>query len=74
MPKTFVALLVALLLIPTGGFAQTWPPGDDPGGTILIPAIRFPADVVRQTPAGEPGGLAARRPALHQQRRPERSR
>jgi hypothetical protein len=68
MPKILVAVLIAVLSIPAGGFAQTWPAPGDRDGTIRTQALQLRTGILRGSADREPGALAALRPAARQQR------
>lgn len=72
MHKILVALLIAVLLTPTGGFAQTQPTDDGRDGTIRIPALQFSTAIMREAVNRESVRLAALPPALRQQQPRER--
>ncbi len=73
MHKILVALMVAVLVTPTGGFAQTQPTDDGRDRTIRIPAVQFPTGIMREAVNRESVRLAALPPALRQQQPRERS-
>lgn len=73
MHKILVALLISVLMTPTGGFAQTQPTNDGRDGTIRIPAIQLPTGIMREAVNRESVRLAALPPALRQQPPRERS-
>jgi hypothetical protein len=73
MHKILVALLVSVLVTPTGGFAQTPPTNDGRDGTLRIPTRQFPTGIMREAVNRESVRLAGLPPALRQQQPRERS-
>jgi hypothetical protein len=72
MHKTFVGLLIAVLLMPTGGFAQTRSPNEGREGSIRLPAILRPTGVIREAASRELR-LAVQSSASAQQQPEQRS-
>ena len=73
MYKIFVALLIAVLSTPTGGFAQTQPTDDGRDGSIRMPAFQFSANILPDAVNRESVRCGTVPPALRQQQPRKRS-
>ena len=73
MHKILVALLISVLVTPTGGFAQTPPTNEGENGTIRIPTLQFPTGIMREAVNRESARLAALPATLRQRQPRERS-
>jgi hypothetical protein len=73
MRKILMGLLISVLVIPMGAFAQTFPTNEDRDGTTRMPTLQLSTGVMREAVIRESIRLAALPPAVRQQQPRERS-